>query len=62
MKYSCLQKKCMYPNYLNGIGEFKDFKHHFELESTFKPRMQTPHKVALPIETSLKEELDQMEK
>ena len=33
----------------DGIGEFKDLKYHIELDPKFKPRVQTPHKVALSI-------------
>ena len=47
---------------MTGIGELKNFEYHTELHTKFKPRIQTPHKVALSIEPKLKKELDQMEK
>ena len=37
-----------------GIGEFKDYEYHIELDAKFKPRLQTPHKVALSVESRLK--------
>ena len=52
----------MYPECFDGIGEFKNFDYYIELDPKFKPRIQTPHKVALSIEPRLKKELDQMEK
>ena len=52
------QLKCMYPECFDGIGEFKNI----ELDPKFKPRIQTPHKVALSIESRLKKELDQIGK
>ena len=42
------QLKCMYSECLDGISEFKDFENHIELDSN-KPRVQTPHKVALSV-------------
>ena len=56
------QLKHMYPECFDGIAEFKNFEYHIELDPKFKPRIQTPHKVALSIEPKLKKELDQMEK
>ena len=47
------QLKCMYSKYLDGIGEFKDFKYYIELYPN-RPRVQTPHKVALSVEFGLK--------
>ena len=55
------QLKCMHPEGFDGIGEFKDFEYHIELDPKFKPRIQTPHKVALSTEPRLKKELDEME-
>ena len=52
----------MYPECFDGIGEFKKFKYHIELDPKFKPKIQTPRKVALSIETRLKKELDQKER
>ena len=43
-------------------GKFKIFEYHIELDPKFKPRIQTPHKVALSIEPKLNKELDQMER
>ena len=45
------QLKCMYPEYFDGIGEFKNFEYHIELDPTFKTRTQMPHKVALSIKS-----------
>ena len=56
------QLKHMYPEYFDGIGEFKNFEYHIKLDPKFQSRIQTPHKVALTIEPKLKKELDQMEK
>ena len=42
------QLKCMYPECFDGIGEFKNFEYHIELDTKFKPRIQTSHKVAYP--------------
>ena len=41
----------MYSECGDGIGEFKDFEYHIELDPN-KPRGQTPHKVVLSIELS----------
>ena len=43
----------MYSDCLDGIGEFRDFEYHSELDPN-KPRVQTPHKVALSVEFRLK--------
>ena len=56
------QLKCMYRECFDGIGEFKDFEYYIELDPKFKPRVQTPHKVALFVESRLKKGLDQMVK
>ena len=40
------QLKHMYPECFDGIGEFKNFEYHMEIDPKFKPRIQTPHKVA----------------
>ena len=56
------QLKRMYPECFDGIGEFKNYEYHIELDPKFKPRIQTPHKIALSIEPKLKKELDQIEK
>ena len=52
----------MYLECFDGIAELKDFEYHIELDPMFKPRIQTPHKVALSKEPRLKKELDKMEK
>ena len=56
------QLKCMYSECLDGIGEFKEFEYHIELDIKFKPRVQTPYNVALSAESRLKKELEQMKK
>ena len=48
------QLKCMYPECFDGIGEFKNFEYHIELDLKFKPRIQTPHEVALSMEARLR--------
>ena len=53
--------KFKYQECFDGIWEFKDFEYHIEIVPKLQPRVQTPHKVALSIESSLKEELDQMD-
>ena len=52
----------MYPECFDGIGEFKDFEYHIELDPKIKPGIQVPHKVALSLKFRLKKELDQNEK
>ena len=52
----------MYPKCFYGIGEVKDFEYDIELDPNFKPKIHIPHKVALSVESWLKEELDQIEK
>ena len=47
----------MYSECLDGMGEFKDFEYHIELDPKFKPSVQTPHRVALSTESRLKEKL-----
>ena len=47
------QPKCMYSECLDGIGEFKDFTYHSELDPNM-PRIQTPHKVVLSVELRLR--------
>ena len=49
------QLKNMYPECFAGIGDFKYFEYHIELIPKFKPRVQTPHQVALSIESTVKE-------
>ena len=49
------QLNCMYPEWLDAIFEFQDFEYQMGLELIFKPKMQTHHRVGLPIETSLNE-------
>ena len=43
----------MYSKCLEGIGEFKDFEYHIELDPNM-PRVLTPHKVSLSVEFGLK--------
>ena len=52
----------MYSECLDGIGEFKKFKYHIELDPQLKPSVQIPHKVALSTESRLKKNIDQIEK
>ena len=54
------QLKCMYLECFDGMGEFKYFGNHFELDPKFEPRVQTPDKVALFIEFRLEKELEQI--
>ena len=50
------QLKCMYSECLDGIGEFKDFEYHIELDPN-KSRVQTPHKVILSAELRLQSKI-----
>ena len=34
------QLKCMYPDNCDGIGKFKDFESHIELDPRFKPQIK----------------------
>ena len=43
------QLKHMYPGCFDAIVEFKTFEYHIDLDLRFKPRIQTPHKLALSI-------------
>ena len=52
------QLKCMYSEYLDGIGKIKDFEYHMELNPKFKPSVQIPHKVALSTQSRLKKKFD----
>ena len=45
--------KCIHSECWDGIGKFKDFEYHIELDPN-KPRVQTPHKVGLSVEFGLK--------
>ena len=45
--------RCMHSECGDQRGEFKDFEYHIELDPN-KPRVQTPHKVALSVEFGLK--------
>ena len=47
------QLKYMYSEYWDGIGEFKDFEYHIELDPN-KPRVQSQHNVVLSVELRLK--------
>ena len=40
------QLKCMYSEWLDGRGKFKDLEYHIELDPN-KPRVQTPQKVVV---------------
>ena len=40
------QLKYMYSECFGGRCEFKDYEYHIKLDPKFKPREQTPHKVA----------------
>ena len=46
----------MYSEYLDEKGEFKDFEYHIELDPN-KPRVQTPHKIILSVESRLKSKI-----
>ena len=43
------QLQYMFSECLDGIGDFKGFENHIELDPN-RPRVQSPHKVALSVE------------
>ena len=47
------QPKCMYSECLDGIGKFRDFEYHIELDPS-KAKIQIPHKVVMSVELKLK--------
>ena len=47
--------KYIYSECLDGIGKFKDFDYHIELDPN-KPRVEIPHEVTLSVEFGLKKE------
>ena len=43
------QLKTMYPECLNGIGKFKDYRNHISVEEKAKPLIHPARKVALAL-------------
>ena len=49
----------MYPEYFSGIGTFKDYRYHIELDPKVKPVIHPPRKTALSLQPKLERELDE---
>ena len=54
--------KEMYPECFSGIGTFKNYRYHIELNPKVKPVVHPPRKIALSLQSKLEKELDEMVK
>ena len=54
--------KQMYPECFLGIGTFKNYRYHIELDSKVKPVIYPPKKIALSLQPKLERELEDMVK
>ena len=52
--------KQMYPECFSGIGTFKNFKYHIDIDKTVKPVIHAPRKYALSLIPKIEKELDNM--
>ena len=52
----------MYPECFSGIGTFKNYRYHIELDPKVKPVIHPPRKIALSLQPKLERELDEMVK
>ena len=52
----------MYPECFGGIGTFKNYKYHIEIDKSIKPVVHGVRKVALALIPRLDQALDKMEK
>ena len=52
--------KEMYPEYFTGIGKFKDFEYHINVDKNVKTVVHTPWKIALSLQDKLEKELEEM--
>ena len=54
------QLRAMYPECFAGIGTFKNYKYHIELDKNAKPVVHPVRKIALALIPKLHKELDSM--
>ena len=54
--------KEMYPECFSGIGTFRNYRYHMELDPKVKPVIHPPKKIALSLQPKLEKELDEMVK
>ena len=52
----------MYPECFSGIGTFKNYRYHIELDPKVKPVIHPPRKIALSLQPKLERELNEMVK
>ena len=50
----------MYPECFTGIGKFKDFEYHINVDKNVKLVVHAPHKIAISLQGKLKKELQEM--
>ena len=50
----------MYPECFTGIGKFKDFEYHINVDKNVKPVVHAPWKIALSLQGKLEKELEEM--
>ena len=55
-----LQK--IYPECFSGVGKFKDFEYHINIDKNVRPVGHAPHKIALSLQKKLEKELEEMVK
>ena len=49
----------MYPEYFTGIGKFKDFEYHINVDKNVKPVVHAPQRIALSLQGKLEKELEE---
>ena len=50
----------MYPECFTGIGKFKDFEYHINVDKNVKPVVHAPGRIALSLQGKLEKELEEM--
>ena len=50
----------MYTECFTGIGKFKDFEYHINVDKNVKPVVHAPQKIALSLQGKLEKELEEM--
>ena len=50
----------MYPECFTGIGKFKDFEYHINVDKNVKLVVHAPRKIALSLQGKLEKELEEM--
>ena len=50
----------MYPECFTGIGKFKDFEYHINVDKNVKPVVHAPRRIALSLQGKLEKELEEM--